>query len=204
MILKRSDIMRRLADAAVDGMPNFESLCEKLDQLEDPAFWAWWQENEKERQMRDAGWEKKKDNTWLWKKPGAEWDAPNFQRAWEIFRIQYANYTELPMMPIMLMFDPAKQDGLKEILDNPTAWTLWLLWKPRHIVSQHFNVQCLRVAEVIDSRQPKTPDELKACFPTFGQHDLIRGNDVDKFCEEAVPFFTGEKEVDIVINPAKP
>jgi hypothetical protein len=200
MILKRSDVMRRMLDEARDDQ---DKLFPMLDQLEDPAFWAWWQENEKERHMRADRWTTNEHGYWYApagpKSPTNTTGGLRLQRAWEIFRIDFGVKTALPMLPIMLAFDPAKQEGLKEILDNPTAWTLWLLWKARHIVSQHFNVQCLRVAEVIDNREPKTPAELKSCFPTFGQHDLIRGNDVDKFCEEAVPFFTGEKEVEIVI-----
>lgn len=206
MNVKRSDAMRRILELHLDGAHNSEGVIEKLDGLDDQAFWAWWQESEKERHMLAAGW-MVHDGKWT----AADQSRPHMNhrnltkdRAWEIFRVEQGGATALPMMPIMLAFDPAKIDGLCEIFQNPTAWTLWLLWKARHIVSQHFNNSVKTVAKLIDEKKPKTPVDLMACFPGFRAVGDFLSTDIEKFCQEAVPFFTGEREVEFVINPPNP
>lgn len=206
MIFKRSDAMGRILDAATMGAHNFEGICEKLDQLDDPAFWEWWQDSEKRRHMTEAGWRHDEEGNWYHpkslKEPTSYKEGVRQAVAWDMFRIEHAHRTALPMMPVMLAFDPALQEGLSEILFNTTAWTLWILWKPRHIVSQHFNNEVLRMAARIDEAQPKTPQELLACFNHNHAQNFVF-EDCRKFCDEALPYFTGEKEVEFIVNPKK-
>lgn len=104
--------------------------------------------------------------------------------------------TALPPLPLKLKFIPEDVPELKPILANKTAWTLWLLWKARHIVNQNFNGEVLRIAKRIDEKKPQTDGELVACMDAGfdGRSNFMR-EDVMAFAREAIPFFTGEAEV---------
>ncbi len=110
--------------------------------------------------------------------------------------------SEIPSFPIALGFDPANCGvELKRVVDNPTAWRLWLLWRAGHIVSQHFNGECVFIAKEIDRVKPDSVAGLIECFPHYITGNFQRGN-VEEFCVWALPFFSESREVPITItNP---
>lgn len=105
-------------------------------------------------------------------------------------------------MPVQLTFDPAKSQKLSKVLAVPHAWTLWLLWKPRHLTNQYFDDECIDIGEAIAQLKPQSQSELERCFGTGLHHfgSNFMSGDVVKFCREALPFFTGEKAVETVVN----
>lgn len=104
---------------------------------------------------------------------------------------------------IYLKFDP-KIGNLRELFENKTARTLWMLWKLGHITDQHFESHVLEVARNIDKTQPKTNGELAACFPTRGgTHSYWTESDVWHFCERAIPYFNGERECHYAVKEAE-
>lgn len=105
----------------------------------------------------------------------------------------------IPSMPIKLAFIPEDAELLKPILEVPTAWRFWLLWKAGHIVCQHFNEQAIEIGKIIDRRQPKTALDLEHCFWDLKNRSGLSSHDVDRFCQWAIDYFNGSKEVEVVI-----
>lgn len=102
--------------------------------------------------------------------------------------------------PVRLGFYPdsigqaGEMPGIREIFANDTARTLWLIWKPRHIVSQHFNTDVLVAARAIDEAKPRTPESLEACFR--GARGNFTSGDVRRLALLMLPFFTGEAVIE--------
>ncbi len=103
---------------------------------------------------------------------------------------------------VSLNFDPtdSKKDiDTAKVFKHRTARTLYLLWRPGHLVGPGFAGLALQVGKFIDKCDPQTAEELAMCFPTtrfpiascceFSQYDI------DLFCAEALPYFTGKKTV---------
>lgn len=117
---------------------------------------------------------------------------------------------KLPDMPVKLLFDPEDKPELRDIWNCPAALTLYLLWRPCHIVNQHFNNETLAIGLEIERKKPTTIEDLKACFGLGGTNYLIFSkvelfgkispSDVDMFVELALPYFVGEKEVSYEVN----
>lgn len=99
---------------------------------------------------------------------------------------------------VTLLFDPYKNEDLKVLFEDDIARTLWLLWRPGHIVGDDFTDLCMSVARRIRENQPKTVDKFRGCFPT--SHHYWMPNDVQGFCETALPWFTGEREIGFKIQ----
>lgn len=93
---------------------------------------------------------------------------------------------------IQLGFDPVEHFGYWWANDDE-ARTLWLLWRPGHIVSEGFETYCCHIADVIRRNKPKTPMELIKCFPALS--DYWTPGDVERFATGALPYFTGEKSI---------
>jgi len=95
---------------------------------------------------------------------------------------------------MVLYFNPADCDDpiTAVVFRLPVARTLYLLWRQGHIVSQHFSLAVLEIAYRIVETHPPTVEQLAACF-RIGTYtpDFIRP-DVQRFCERALPYFTGE------------
>ena len=95
---------------------------------------------------------------------------------------------------VTLKCNPAKDAATAQVFKHRTARTLYLLWWPGHLVGPEFVALALGIGKLIDERDPQTAGELAMCFPVHGGHDFS-ANDVDRFCSEALPYFTGEKTV---------
>ena len=100
---------------------------------------------------------------------------------------------------VTLKFDPTKDAATAKVFKHRTARTLYLLWRPGRIVSSEFAASALRIGKLINDRDPQTEKELAKCFPVRAGMDFCAG-DVDRFCDEAFPYFTGEKTVTYGIN----
>jgi hypothetical protein len=99
----------------------------------------------------------------------------------------------LPKFPIKITFDIANCADTREVWAHPQARTLALLWRPFHIVNQHFWGQCLTIGRLIAKRKPQTTLELRKCLSI---HESLHGNnftmyDIRTFSVEALPYFTG-------------
>jgi hypothetical protein len=94
---------------------------------------------------------------------------------------------------VKLGFDPEHNQELQAVFADDIARTLWLLWRPGHLVGQDFGELCLSVAWKIRCNEPKTVADLRRCFPTL--HSYWTSNDVASFCKTALPWFTGERQI---------
>lgn len=76
------------------------------------------------------------------------------------------------------------------------ARTFYLLWRRNHIVDQHFPGQVLSIALGIRSEKPQTAEELRQTIrKRLHYRSGVSSADVDRWCEEAMPYFRGEKTV---------
>ena len=97
-------------------------------------------------------------------------------------------------MPVVIGFNPADHPEIAEVFRNEAARTLYLLWRVGHIVGEGFCGYVLDVGGKILAQKPRTVEELVGCFPLGGQlHSYWRAGDVRRFCERALPYFTGER-----------
>jgi hypothetical protein len=103
---------------------------------------------------------------------------------------------------IQLGFEPKNvtDAGLKKVIADPLAWAIWLLWRPCHIVSQHFNENVLRSANHIRTAKPQSMREYVACFHGC---DFPR-NDVDAWISQSYPFLVGLDKIRIEVKSAAP
>lgn len=106
----------------------------------------------------------------------------------------------LPNLPVRLNFNPCEVKDLQAVFTNPTAWRLWLLWKPRHLTGPRFNDACLYLAGIIDARKPFTLIDFKLIVPRFS--DDFPQADWWEFAEEALPFFNEPREVSYIMITA--
>lgn len=103
---------------------------------------------------------------------------------------------EAIVMKKILRFDPQSASPLvREIFENRTARTLWMLWKSGHIVCDGFDATVLKIAKKIDANNATTAAELAACFPHNDGYGTFVAGDVQRFCEEYRRFFVGEEEI---------
>ena len=94
---------------------------------------------------------------------------------------------------VKLKFEPVGETA--ECFADEIARTLYLLWRQGHIVCQDFPAMCLGVAESIRKLEAITVESLVSCFPWRRGHIYWTESDVKQFCEEVLPYFTGEKSV---------
>ena len=105
---------------------------------------------------------------------------------------------KLPDMPIKINFDPEDVPEIRDIWNCDMARMLWLLWKAGHITNQYFNYETLAIGTKIEELRPRTNAGLQNCFG-FSASNYSAG-DVFDFCNLALPYFTGEKNVDFEIE----
>lgn len=103
---------------------------------------------------------------------------------------------------VRLAFDPRESnERTRECFRNPIARTMWLLWRPGHLVSSDFADYCLEIARRIERQKPQTVEVLKRCIsPSIGYYVDFSEFDVNEFCPEALPFFQGLKSVDYQVG----
>lgn len=100
--------------------------------------------------------------------------------------------------PVYLAFDPLQlpaSDPVREIFADQVARTVWLTWRPRHLVSKSFADEVLLVAGKIKAARPRSIDEL---HHVMKQHifqqwtSAFRCPSLPAWCEQAFPYLTGE------------
>lgn len=98
---------------------------------------------------------------------------------------------------IKLAFDPetTTDPELQEVIADDIAWAIWLLWRPCHIVSQHFNQSCINIAKRVRQAEPQNMREWVECF---GGIDFPHKN-VDDWISQAYPFLTGMEKIRIEV-----
>jgi len=71
---------------------------------------------------------------------------------------------ELPKEPINIGFNPEREGsmdmGVLMVFRDDIARTLWLMIKPQHLTDQHFPEFCMKTADVIRRREPRSAREL--------------------------------------------
>jgi len=99
--------------------------------------------------------------------------------------------------PVKLGFDPMTEDeDHAKVFKDDVARTLYLLWRPGHIVDQYFSKHVLLVATAIRRNRPSNVDALVACFRYRAGHPYWTERDVRTFCAKALPYFLGEATVE--------
>jgi len=106
---------------------------------------------------------------------------------------------------VKLGFDPktTKADRIDEVFADDVARTLWLTWRPSHIVNQYFGDDVLTIAKRIKKTPPTTVQQLRQCFYGTGSGNATNfvSGDVERYCPLALPYFTGEKTVAYEVVP---
>lgn len=93
---------------------------------------------------------------------------------------------------VLLAFDPVRAFGA--MWQDCEARTMWLLWRPGHMVPEGFESMCLQIGAKIRREKPTTVEALISCFPTVS--DYWTNRDLQEFAPGALPFFTGAKSID--------
>jgi hypothetical protein len=109
-------------------------------------------------------------------------------------------------MLMTLQFDPFDCDceDTAVCFRDDVARILYLLWRSGHLVDKDFPVEVLEVARRIRQSGPGTVADLRECFrlSPYRPHPNFLRRDVDRFCLDALPYFTGEKGIDYEFQPA--
>ena len=110
------------------------------------------------------------------------------------------------MVMMTLHFTPSDCgcDNTAACFRDDVARTLYLLWRTGHIVDKDFPVEVLQVARRIRQCSPGTAVDLRECFRISPFHPCpnFMSRDLDLFCPDALPYFTGENVIDYVVQPA--
>lgn len=104
--------------------------------------------------------------------------------------------SNLPKFPIGLTFDPEKSVKLAPVIAVPVAWRLWLLWKPRHCVSDTFDSECISFGTAFEDGKILDFEDARRHFAWMGGHSNFHGNDLASFMAEAWPYLTGERPIE--------
>ena len=107
----------------------------------------------------------------------------------------------LPVIPaqikLNLAFDPVKSENeaVRKIFSDRIARNLWLGIKWRHLTSQYFDDDCLKIADRIKAKSPKTPAELEVIF-RCGQDPIFmeQSEDTRRLAEALLPYVTSESD----------
>lgn len=108
-------------------------------------------------------------------------------------------------IPVKITFDPAKSDaeGMQEVFYDKDAWRLFLLWRPRHIVSEDFNKELLGFSEAYKGLRPLDEETFRKCLSFAADYAGVPssvsnfiGNDIENFAMFAWPFFRDEVDVE--------
>lgn len=100
--------------------------------------------------------------------------------------------------PVKLAFDPRELTGqLRTIFDDPLSRTIWLSWRSRHIVNQHFNDEVVEIAKALTKKPPTSCDDVKRLLLRFrgwpgSNFGCISG---PAWAEQVFPFITGGDEL---------
>lgn len=106
----------------------------------------------------------------------------------------------LPKLPVEIKFDPEGNPGTAPLWAIPAGRVLMLLWRPMHLCSADWFTEAIAIAKRIEQKRPSSTAGLVKCFRPLmfsGGADFTEG-DVQAFCAEALPYFTGEQGVPYV------
>jgi hypothetical protein len=117
-----------------------------------------------------------------------------------------------PIIPkaveVSLSFDPTttKHKTIRRIFSDRIARNLWIGIKWRHLTSQYFVDDCLRIAARAKRKPPKTPNELASIFTGYGRDPVFCGyySDTRKLAEELLPYVHGKSNFSYKIATTKP
>lgn len=105
----------------------------------------------------------------------------------------------LPTFPVHIEFEPADNPGTAPLWAIPAGRILMLLWRPTHLCSASWFGEAMIAAKLIQSRRPKSIEQLEACFEPVieraGDFSDFTSVDVKIFCKEAIEYFTGQDAV---------
>ena len=109
----------------------------------------------------------------------------------------------IPKMPVKVLIESLMDalifDSFSRLLWlHKEARTLMLLWRPGHIVTPTFLDETLEIGKAIRKKEPQTVEELYKCMMSKRSQNYTKG-DIESFCEEAIGFFNGEKQISIEI-----
>jgi hypothetical protein len=95
--------------------------------------------------------------------------------------------------PVLLGFNPlglAESDPVRAVFRDVTARTLWLSWRPRHIVNQDFSQEVLQLASLVRANSPRTGPELAALVRArfMGPFTNFRSSLLDAWAEQVIPY----------------
>lgn len=99
--------------------------------------------------------------------------------------------------PVIMGFDPKALpagDVLHEVFADPVARTLWLSWRPRHIVNQYFADEILLLAEMVKASRPQCGAELARLVRGrfTGPMTNFRSGSLERWADEVMPYLGGK------------
>ena len=107
----------------------------------------------------------------------------------------------LPKFPVKIGFDIERNPDTRDVWAHPEARVLALLWRPCHIICDPYWEETLAIGKAIAAAKPRTVEDLSRVFSTRNfRHSNYTGHDVAEFVTEALPFFTGERQVEYEIT----
>lgn len=120
--------------------------------------------------------------------------------------------------PVRIGFDPtdggiddAAHEGgvsLRDIFADDLARTYWLAIKSTHLTNQHFRADCTNVARLCrahldgkgDLKSPDPRERLRAILSMGTQMFEMHRGVTDALLDELLPYMTGEKKLEFVIE----
>lgn len=96
---------------------------------------------------------------------------------------------------VILNFDPEKieDEKLRRVFADDLARTIWMGWRVNHIVSQDFNDEVLRLAEMVREEKPRLWESLRRLGMRLGPYSNFAGTKEDECWRELLPYVAGEK-----------
>ncbi|WP_435008038.1 hypothetical protein P12x_005306 [Tundrisphaera lichenicola] len=95
---------------------------------------------------------------------------------------------------VKISFDPKEEGGdLQKVFEDNEARKFWLLYRPNHLVNQHFASDCLIFAERYRELQPKNLDEFRACFYGTELDSNWHWSDFMETTKELFPLMQGDQ-----------
>lgn len=92
--------------------------------------------------------------------------------------------------PVVMKFDPlvSKDEEIRQVFADPLARTIWIAFRPRHIVSQYFAGEVLEIARRLRSTDPiDNPEDLNTFLRFDYPHHFGTHGDY-QWCIEVMPY----------------
>jgi hypothetical protein len=97
--------------------------------------------------------------------------------------------------PVLMGFDPQQLqpgDPVREVFADHLARTIWLSWRPRHIVNHLFADEVVMLASIVRAAPPSSAEELARIVRQRFGHSNFRSSLLDQWAAEVFPYINGK------------